>query len=110
MFGHVYSHQVTKKYIIMFGNMFNDMTIQRFDSSNNLTQQLTVPIAYGPKEKFLAKISADPKGEKTLAIQLPRMSFEMTNMVYDPSRTLNKLKRNVTVSSKGTGYLDTQFD
>ena len=100
MFGHQFYHGAIRKYIIMFGNMFNDISIDRFDRQGNITQSLTVPIAYGPKEKFLARLREDPQLDREFAITLPRLSFEITNIQYSPDRSVNKMH---TISSKGSG-------
>jgi len=84
----------------MFGNMFNDIDVQRFDRSGNRIQTLRVPIAYGPKEKFLVRLGEDPNLDRDVAISLPRLSFEMTGMSYSPSRKLpSTLKDYRTVGS-----------
>lgn len=97
-------NQTIRRYIIMFGRMFNDIDVVRFDSSNNPIQQIRVPIAYGPKEKFLARLNMDPGLNQTTAIQLPRLAFEMTDMVYAPERGLNKMNK----SSSATRYSNTK--
>lgn len=108
MFGASYNHGVIRKYIIMFGSMFNDIDISRYDKSGNRIQSIRVPIAYGPKEKFLARMRQDPNLDRAVATQLPRMSFEITDMSYAPTRTLNKLQRNTSVGSTASS-LFTQF-
>jgi len=99
MFGHSYYHGAIRKYIIMFGNMFNDIKISRFDRNGNRVQIIKVPIAYGPREKYLARLTEDPNLNRPVAIQLPRLSFEITSMNYSPTRTLNKLQRNTAIGS-----------
>ena len=74
----------------MFGNMFNDIDVVRFNSAGDNVQQLRVPIAYGPREKFLAKLRTDPDGRREIAMVLPRLSFELTSMNYAPERVLNR--------------------
>ena len=108
MFGHSFYHSVIRKYVIMFGNMFNDIDIVRYDSTGTPTQTIRVPIAYGPREKFLARLRADPNLDRDVAIQLPRLSFEMTNMSYDGSRALNKLQRNTSIATSNDA-LRSQF-
>ena len=98
MFGHQFYHQALRKYIIMFGNMFNDIYINRTNNSGTTIQNFKVPISYGPKEQWLARLNADPNLDTPVAIQLPRMSFEITSMSYAPDRTVNKLQRNVAIS------------
>jgi hypothetical protein len=99
MFGHSYYHGVLRKYVIMFGNMFNDIDVVRYNNAGTAVQTIRVPIAYGPREKFLARLRADPNLDRDVAIQLPRLSFEMTNVSYAPERGLNKLVRNVGIST-----------
>jgi len=98
MFGHSsYYHGVLRKYVIMFGNMFNDIDVVRYNNSGQATQSIRVPIAYGPKEKFLVRLRTDPNLDRDVAIQLPRLSFEITNIAYASNRGLNKLTRNVGI-------------
>lgn len=114
MFGASYNHGVIRKYIIMFGSMFNDIDISRYDKTGARIQSIRVPIAYGPKEKFLARLRQDPNLDKAVATQLPRMSFEVTDMTYAPTRTLNKLQRNtslgITANALTSQYTPVPYD
>ena len=84
----------TKKYIALFGTMFNKMYVVRYDVTTGAeVQRMVVPISYGPYQKFLARLNQDPDLNRKTAITLPRMSFEITNMQYDGSRKLNSVKR-----------------
>ena len=47
---------------------------------------MKVPLAYGPIQKFLARIQQQPDLNREIALTLPRLSFEMTGLQYDPSR------------------------
>jgi hypothetical protein len=47
---------------------------------------MKVPLAYGPMQKFLARIQQQPELEREIAITLPRLSFEMQGLQYDPTR------------------------
>lgn len=93
MFGETFYHSTIRKYVAMFGTLFDDITITRRDDSGNVTQTFKVPLAYGPSQKFLARIEQDPDLKKQIAMQLPRMSFELMSMTYDSSRMLNKSHR-----------------
>lgn len=99
MVEHFYNGTI-RRYIIMFGRMFNDIDVVRYSASNVPTQQIRVPIAYGPKEKFLARLNMDPGLNQEVAITLPRLAFEMTDMIYAPERGLNKMNK----SSSATRY------
>jgi hypothetical protein len=97
MFGQFHYHSAIRKYIVMFGNMFNDIDVVRFDKAGNSVQQLRVPIAYGPKEKFLVKLRTDPDGRREIAMVLPRLSFELTSMNYAPERVLNRTHKQLGI-------------
>jgi len=101
MFGHSYYHGVLRKYVIMFGNMFNDIDVVRYNNSGTPIQTLRVPIAYGPKQKFLARLRTDPQLNRDVAIQLPRLSFEVTSISYAQNRGLNKLIRTSGIGANG---------
>jgi hypothetical protein len=83
----------------MFGNMFNDVFVRRYDANGNSIQAVAVPLSYGPKEKFLVRITQDPNLDQQVAIQLPRMGFEMTTLNYDGNRRLNAHNRNVKITN-----------
>jgi hypothetical protein len=83
----------TRRYIALFGSLFNKMSITRNDLQNNEIQRMVVPISYGPFQKFLAKITQDPNLNRPQAISLPRMSFEIMSMSYDGSRKTNSLNK-----------------
>ena len=90
---------VIRKYIIMFGRMFNDIDVVRYDTSGNSVQTIRVPIAYGPAEKFLVRLNTDPGLNREVAIQLPRLAFELTGMQYAPQRGLNKTHKTTAYST-----------
>ena len=106
MFGY-FSHGLIRKYVIVFGSMFNDLTIQRYNGATRV-QTLSVPIAYGPKQKFLVRLETDPNLDREIAISLPRLGFELTGISYDPIRKLNSTQKNSYVFSDKT-LLKTQY-
>ena len=77
MFGSSFYHQTLRKYVITFGNMFNNLTVERIDSSGNSLQTIEIPIAYSPKEKWLARIRDNPDLNAQVQTILPRLSFEI---------------------------------
>lgn len=86
MLGTYYYHQIIRKTIIGFGTLFNDIHIQHKNADDDTISDLKVPLAYGPIQKFLAKIQQQQDLSKPVAITLPRMSFEMTSISYDSTR------------------------
>ena len=85
MFEYFYN-EILRRTIISFGSLFNGISIQHTDSSDSTVGVLRVPLAYGPTQKFLARLEQSPDLNKSTAITLPRMSFEFTGLTYDPSR------------------------
>lgn len=85
MFEYFYN-EILRKTVIAFGSLFNEISIKKFDSSGNVTSVVNVPLAYGPTQKFLAKIEQQPDLNKSVQITLPRMSFELVGISYDSSR------------------------
>lgn len=86
-------HGLIRKYVVYFGTLFNDITIEREDSDGTLVQDFTVPISYGPKQSFIARLDQDPTLNKSVALTLPRMSFEIIDFDYDPTRKLSSTGR-----------------
>ena len=83
-----------RRMTIGFGQIFNNIQIKRKDSNGNITQSIKVPLAYAPKEKFLARLDAQPNlDEREFAITLPRMSFEISGISYDSSRKLTRVQK-----------------
>lgn len=97
MLGHTFYHNTIRKYVILFGTLFNDIHINREDTAHGVTRTIKVPISYGPKEKMLARLDADPDLKRP-AIVLPRMSFELTDLNYGPTRKLNTIGKIVAAN------------
>lgn len=75
-----------RKYVILFGTLFNNIKITRTDNTGKVTSLMKVPIGYGPKDKMLTRVIQDPNIDRQTAIQLPIMSFEITGFNYDGDR------------------------
>ena len=86
MLGTYFYHEIIRKTIISFGTLFNDIHIKHENQLNNTIDDTKVSLSYGPQQKFLAKIVEQAELAKSTAISLPRMSFEMTSISYDPTR------------------------
>ncbi len=97
MFGHKFYHQTLRKYVIIFGTLFNEIVLYRTDNEGNRLQDIKVPLSYGPRDKTIARLEQDPDLDREVAITLPRMSFEMIGMSYATERKLNTVRRNVAI-------------
>ena len=86
MLGQYYYHEILKKTIIAFGTIFNDIHIRHRDGAGKETSDMRVPLAYGPMQKFLARLEQQADLNRATQITLPRMSFETTNIAYDATR------------------------
>ena len=111
MLGDYFYHESLRKIIIAFGTIFNNIHIHRKDSNGNVVQSLKVPLAYSPKEKFIARLDQQPDlvEDRRVAVTLPRMGFEIKNLSYDSARKLNRVQRFKTVKGSETKQLDTQY-
>lgn len=115
MLGHAnFYHQLTRKAVILFGRMFDDISIVRKnDQTGKEVSRFLVPIVYAPKEKMVTRILSDPDLLRQLGAILPRMSFEITGITYDAARKQNSLlKTNKTSSSTSasTAYMGVPYD
>ena len=86
MLGTYFYHEIIRKTVISFGTLFNDIYIRHEDAAGNDISEMKVPVSYGPRQKFLARIQQQPELNKATQIDLPRMSFEISSINYDPSR------------------------
>ena len=109
MFGNSFYFGTIRKYVIAFGNLFNDIYVQRLDSNGNRIQTLAVPLAYGPKEKWLVRLVQDPNLDADDAITLPRMGFEITSLTYASQRKLSSTIKNSRLKTSDLDRVETQF-
>lgn len=99
MFEYFY-HEILRRTIIAFGSLFNGIEIKQTDSSDNAFNVVKVPLAYGPTQKFLARLEQSQDLNKPVQIILPRMSFEFVGLSYDSTR---KVTTTQTFKSASTG-------
>jgi len=105
MLGNYFYHKSISKTVIAFGTLFNNIQIRHFDESDNPLSVLKVPLAYGPVQKFLARLEQNQSGDRKVAITLPRMSFEMVSIDYDPTRKASAIQTFKTAeASDGSSY------
>ena len=90
MLGTTYYHETIRKYVAIFGTLFNDINIQRRNSAGVITEQIKVPISYEAKDKLILRMRA-VQADGGVAASLPRMGFVMNGIAYDGTRKLNTL-------------------
>lgn len=106
-----YYHGTIRKYIILFGTLFNEIYVNRKGKTQDqdFVQTIRVPLSYGPKEKFLSRTDGDPSLTRPTAIVLPRMSFEIIDMSYAPDRKLPKINKIVAPNPNDPSVLNFSY-
>ena len=103
---HFYNRTI-RKIVVAFGTLFNDIQLQRYMHDGTKKEIFKVPLSYGSKERYLTAITSDPTQTKTIAVNVPRISFEMTGLNYDNSRKQQSLIKNFAMNS--TGGVNAQY-
>ena len=109
MLGSHFYNQIVRKNIIAFGTLFNNITMKSSDpDTGEVLEESKVPLAYGPKQKFLVRIGENASSSK-VAITLPRIYFEMTGIDYDSSRKTSPIQKYKTIIDGNGGEVRVQY-
>ena len=109
MLGTQFYHETIRRMVVTFGTIFNNINLVRKDNNGNIVQKMKVPLAYGPKQKFLVRLDQDANLDSKVAITLPRLGFEIQNLAYDPARKLNRVQKFKKAKSSGNKLVDSQY-
>lgn len=114
MFGYFYE-EIFKKTVTAFGTLFNDIYIKHKNDAGEIVSSIRVPLAYGPTQKFLARLTQVPNLNKPVQVVLPRMSFELIGISYDPSRKATQTQQFLSCPVPGSndtqkGYLPIPYN
>ena len=93
MVGNYFYNETIRKTVIAFGTLFNNISIKKYGTDGKSISQIKVPIAYGPIQRFLARIEQQPNFDDNVAISLPRLSFQLTSYVYDAARKASPVQK-----------------
>ncbi len=88
MLGAYTYNKIIRKCVIGFGTLFNNIEVRKEKADGTTYSRMKVPLAYGPRQKFLARLEQQADLNQKVAITVPRLSFEMTGISYDSSRKL----------------------
>lgn len=93
MIGEFYNNEIIKKSTAIFGTLFNNISIKRYDENGNATSTFKVPLIYAPKQKWYSRVFAknQPAAGENYALRIPSMGFEISSMIYDTTRKINRL-------------------
>lgn len=90
-----FNHQITKKAVVAFGSMFNDIYVARYNSDGSEKERIRIPLSYMSKQKFISRINQNPTLQNDFYNSLPRMSFDFNLFTYDPSRKSDTFQKSV---------------
>ena len=95
MFGTPFYNEGLRKIIIAFGQLFNNIVIESTNKDTGaVLKRIKVPLAYAPKEKFLVRLDEQKDlDDRSMALTLPRIGFEISGLSYDPSRKLTRVQK-----------------
>jgi hypothetical protein len=96
-----YYNRTIRKLVVGFGNLFNDITMVRYNPDLTESERFLVPIAYASKESYVMRLEEDLNLDKKVQMTLPRLSFEMTGLAYDTSRKQNTNIKNFASTPSG---------
>jgi hypothetical protein len=109
MLGSHFYNEIIRKNIIAFGTLFNNITLKKIDPDNGgILEESKVPLAYGPKQKFLVRLEQSPTTQK-VAITLPRLYFEMNGITYDAARKVSPIQKYKTVINDNGDEVKVQY-
>ena len=110
VFGNHFYHRITRKIVVAFGSLFNDIQLVRYNKTGTTElERMLVPIVYAQKEKFYNRIKGDPNLLKSIQVSLPRISFEIVGVEYDPTRKQNSLIRNTNIATSTNTTQKSQY-
>jgi hypothetical protein len=116
MFGQnsAYYNETIRKNIVAFGSLFNQITIQRIDENDNISKYIRIPIVYGPKEKFIYRLTSESGITDFIHIQntFPKMGFDISNIIFDPARKINRMftKKVVGENEISSGFVGIPYN
>ncbi len=93
MLGHNFFHDLIRKYVVTFGTLFNDIKLARTNRLGQVIETIEIPLTYGPRDKFVTRLQQDPDLSAQTGLTLPRISFEIVRMGFDPSRQLPSMNK-----------------
>ena len=108
MLGTQFYNQAVRKTVVSFGTLFNNIELKK-TVDGQVIETEKVPLAYGPKQKFLYRLQGNPTDGRKVAITLPRIYFEMTGIDYDAARKTPATQKYKTVINDNGNEVRTQY-
>ena len=79
-------NRMIRKLTVAFCDLFNNITLVRYNPDESEQERFIVPIDYATKELYVQRLTFDPNLDKKIQMTLPRMSYEMNGISYDATR------------------------
>lgn len=95
-------HQIIRKIIVAFGNLFNSIPLVRYNPDGTESERIIVSLSYAAKEQYIKRWYDDPELNSKVQVVIPQLSYEMTNVNYDASRKQNTNIKNFAHTQEGT--------
>ena len=110
MLGAHFYNEAIRKTVIGFGTLFNNIELKTLDpNTGDVLEVEKVPLAYGPKQKFLTRLEQNPDVDRKVAITLPRLYFEMSGITYDAARKTSPVQKYRTTIAEDGSEVRTQY-
>jgi hypothetical protein len=110
MLGSHFYNETIRKTVVSFGTLFNNIEVKKINpQTGEILESTKVPLAYGPKNKFLVRLGENPTADKKVAITLPRMYFEMTGISYDSSRKVSPIQKYKSIIAENGNEVRVQY-
>jgi len=113
----IFYNKAVRKLTVAFGSLFNNIHVVRTNSAGTTTSQIRVPLGYGPKQKWIRRLRESNSldaDSNDVEITLPRLSFEMNAIIYDPNRKKNTMQkrwyRHEENEKVYTNYIEVPYD
>ena len=101
MLGVQFYNEAIRKTVISFGTLFNNIELKKTIDGQTIEVE-KVPLAYGPKQKFLYRLEGNSADGRKVAMTIPRLYFEMVSVEYDGARkTAATQKYKTTIDGNG---------
>jgi len=94
-------NRIIRKITVAFGSLFNNIQLVRYNPDDSEQERMIVPLDYATKELYVMRLESDPNLDKKVQITLPRMSYELNGISYDPTRKQQTNMQNFYQSSSG---------
>lgn len=80
-----YYPRTTRRVLIAFMDMFNNMKVYNYDTSGNVSNVVNVPLKFGPSEKYHL-FNTQTESDKKYYVKLPALLVSIDSISYNSDR------------------------